>query len=347
MSRHNRFGRPDTLNPQQPPSAAGGATAGNGAVPPLGSVITLRLGGRNPLKAFNTYVIRGQRHILVDPGPPDAAGELLEQLSRNRISLGEIGLIVLTHGHPDHFGSAARLKEWTRAPVAVHELDAEYVHWGTVPPLKPVTRLGSLFKFAYNAKSEPVEPDVILHEGDKLNRYAGRGRIILTPGHTAGSISILLPDGTCLVGDLLMRSLSAKTPSLSWYAETASELRQSLQKVVSAGARTLLASRGGPFEVEALARKFPWLEVPQTIVNIETEVQPQTRDPEAAIERANLAQPLRPVPGSLTSSRTNEAEADRPRRHRPRHRRPGRRESSPDGGQPSGDSGRQSPPATA
>jgi len=180
-----------------------------------------------------------------------------------------------------------------------------------------------------------------------LNRYAGRGRIILTPGHTAGSISILLPDGTCLVGDLLMRSLSAKTPSLSWYAETASELRQSLQKVVSAGARTLLASRGGPFEVEALARKFPWLEVPQTIVNIETEVQPQTRDPEAAIERANLAQPLRPVPGSLTSSRTNEAEADRPRRHRPRHRRPGRRESSPDGGQPSGDSGRQSPPATA
>ncbi len=306
-----------------------------GAGQPVGSVITLRLGGRNPLKSFNAYVIRGQRHILVDPGPPDAAGELLEQLSRNRISLGDIGLIVLTHGHPDHFGSAARLKEWTQAPVAVHELDAEYVHWGTVPPLKPVTRLGMLCRFAFNVKSEPVEPDIILHEGDRLSRYAGRGRVILTPGHTAGSISILLPDGQCIVGDLLMRGLRTKTPSLTWYAEAPSELRQSLQKVVSAGARTLLASRGGPFDVAALSRKFSWLEVPVNSGGVEVEDQPQPRASEATAERAVSASAS--GPGSAPAARTEEGDPNRPRRHRPRHRRPGRREGSPEGGPPPAD----------
>jgi len=303
------------------------------AVQPVGSVITLRLGGRNPLKSFNAYVIRGQRHILVDPGPPDRAGELLEQLSRNRISLGEIGLIVLTHGHPDQFGSAARLKEWTQAPLAVHELDAEYVHWGTVPPLKPVTRLGTLFKFAYDAKPEPVEPDIILHEGDRLSRFGGRGRVILTPGHTAGSISILLPDGQCIVGDLLMRNLRAVTPSLSWYAETPSDLRQSLQKVVSAGARTLLAARGGPFDIATLSSRFKWLEVPQEEVRGEAEDAPQTKTPVLAAER--VAAPQVPGSSSMPTARPEQGESDRPRRHRSRHRRPGRREGTPEGGQPS------------
>jgi len=337
MSRHNRFHRPDQSDSQQQTPGTETPVAAPETGQPVGSGITLRLGGRKPLKSFNAYVIRGQRHILVDPGPPDRAGELLEQLSRNRISLGDIGLIVLTHGHPDQFGSAARLKEWTQAPVAVHELDAEYVHWGTVPPLKPVTRLGALCKFAYNAKSDPVEPDIGLHAGDRLNRYAGRGRVILTPGHTAGSISILLPDGQCIVGDLLMRGLRSGTPSLSWYAEAPSDLRQSLQKVVSAGARTLLATRGGPFDVEALSRKFTWLDVPQNAAGGEAEDLPQVKPPAPAVDR-----PVPPsVPGSDSTpvARVEQGDPDRPRRHRPRHRRPGRREGGPDGGPPSSSSG--------
>ena len=224
-------------------------------------VVALRLHSRNPLNSFTAYVIRGQKHVLVDPGPPGRAGELLEQLSRHRISLGDIGLIVITHGHADHFGSAAQLKEWTRAPVAVHELDAEYVHWGDAPVLKPATRLGTVFRSFAKVKSVPVEPDIILRDGDKLGRYGGRGRVLLTPGHTAGSISILLPDGTCIIGDLLMRSLRASSPSYPWFAEDLSQVRESLRRVVSSGATTLLPSHGAPYAVVDLQKVFPWLEV--------------------------------------------------------------------------------------
>ena len=317
MSRRNRFRRPQDAGTAQPQAEPGSqeqeapqgqpAQADDSAQLPEPSVITLHLGGRNPIKSFNAYLIPGSKHVLVDPGPPGTAGELLEQLSRHRISLGDIGLIVITHGHPDHFGSASQLKEWTRAPLAVHELDAEYVNFGSTPVFKPVTRLGTLFKSAFAIKSEPVEPDIILHDGDRLGRYAGRGRVIQTPGHTAGSISILLPDGMCIVGDLLMRSLFGRSPSLPWFAENMDETRESLQKVVNAGAKTLLAGHGGPFDIKDVARAFSWLEMPEGESN---------EQPRESAETASEA-------------------ADRPHRRRPRRRRPQNRNGSPGGQSPS------------
>jgi hydroxyacylglutathione hydrolase len=318
MSRRNRFRRPQDPagGPPQEGVTQGEAPAGeqpqSEAAPPQAdaSVIILRLGGRNPLKRHNAYLIRGSRHALVDPGPPGTAGELLEQLSRHRISLGDIGLIVLTHGHPDHFGSAAQLKEWTRAPLAVHELDAEYVSFGSIPVLKPVTRLGSLFKSLFAMKSDPVEPDIMLHDGDKLGRYAGRGRVIVTPGHTAGSISILLPDGMCVVGDLVMRGLSARSPSMPWFAENVSEVRESLQRVVNEGAKTLLVGHGGPFKVADLKRSFPWLHVPEA----------DAREESARDEQADEDENEGEAPEQSDAS-TQEA-PERRRRRRPRRRRP-------------------------
>ncbi len=266
------------------------------------SVITLSLGGRNPLTAFNAYLIPGSKHVLVDPGPPGRAGELLEKLSLHGISLGDIGLIVITHGHPDHFGSAAQLKEWTRAPLAVHELDAEYVNWGSVPAPKPTTRLGSMFKAFFKTKCRPVEPDIILRDGDNLGRYAGRGRVLLTPGHTAGSISILLPDGNCIIGDVLMRGLRARTPSSPWFAEDSSLVKESLQKVVDSGARTLLPGHGGPFQVKDLPRLFPWLELR------ESSARPEERDEGERRFRPRRRRPLRGETQPETSP-----EVDRPR----------------------------------
>jgi hydroxyacylglutathione hydrolase len=353
MSRRNRFRK--TSEEQ---NAAEGKTPQGESRPerPREGVVTLKLGGRNPLKSFNAYLITGQKHVLVDPGPPGTAGELLQQLSRQRISLGDIGLIVLTHGHPDHFGSAVQLKEWTQAPLAVHELDAEYVHWGGAPTLTPVTRLGSLLKPFSKMKADPVEPDIILQDGDRLGRYAGRGRVILTPGHTAGSLSILLPDGTCIAGDLLMGGLRPSHPSYPRFAENLAEVRESLQRVVDAGARTLLVGHGGPFNVIDLPGTFPWLKVDVEALravpargelngeNGRTEPGGYVRsEPNGVTVRSDLGggAPRGDRPGGDRGERTESTgqggEEDRPRRSRPRRRRPPRRkgpqgEAPPQGG---------------
>jgi hypothetical protein len=136
-----------------------------------------------------------------------------------------------------------------------------------------------------------------------------------------------------------MRSLRAGRPSLSWYAETPSDLRESLQKVVSAGARTLLASRGGPFDVETLSRTFSWLVVPQDAGGSEGEDLPQSRPAAPAVER--VVPPAAVGSAPAPAVRTEEGDRDRPRRHRPRHRRPARREGGPDGGQLPGSPTRQ------
>lgn len=307
MSRRRRYGGRGGAKPEQP--AAGGQTGGGGQPVAAGapstvlkeSVIALPLGGRNPITACNAYLIPGSKHVLVDPGPPGSAGELLEKLSLHGISLGDIGLIVITHGHPDHFGCAAQLKEWTRAPLAVQELDAEYLNWGSVPAPKPATRLGSMFKSFFKIKCRPVEPDIILRDGDNLGRYAGRGRVLLTPGHTAGSISILLPDGNCIIGDVLMRGFRARTPSSPWFAEDSSLVKESLQKVVDAGARTLLPGHGGPFQVKDLPRSFPWLELRES---------PGT--PEGRDERERRFRPRRPRPQEREPQPETRPEADSP-----------------------------------
>ncbi|MFC2009093.1 MBL fold metallo-hydrolase [Chloroflexota bacterium] len=359
MSRRSRFGKKSGEQREQ--NAAEEKTPQGEGRPerPREGVLTLKLGGRSPLKAFNAYLITGQKHILVDPGPPGTAGELLEQLSRQRISLGDIGLIVLTHGHPDHFGNALQLKDWTRAPLAVHELDSEYVHWGGAPALKPVTRLGSLMKRFSKLKADPVEPDIILQDGDRLGRYAGRGRVILTPGHTAGSLSILLPDGTCIAGDLLMGGLRRSRPSYPWFAENLTEVRESLQRVVDAGARTLLVGHGGPFNVVDLPKAFPWLKVDVEALREDPARGDWNGEDGRSESNGGLVRsepggsPVRSEPnvGSVRSDRPGEergertgttgqgGEEDRPRRSRPRRRRPSRRRGPQGEAPPQGGSG--------
>src|SRR5262245_56355615 len=90
-----------------------------------------------PVQAFpgfiaNVYVIRdGERTVLVDTGSPmeqshrslldGLAG--IEQSFGERIALEDVDLILITHGHSDHFGGLPFVRARTGAPVGIHPLD--------------------------------------------------------------------------------------------------------------------------------------------------------------------------------------------------------------------------------
>lgn len=63
----------------------------------------------------------------MDTGNPGRPDRILARLAECGVAPGDMRLILLTHGHVDHFGSAAELCERTGAPVAIHALDAEAV----------------------------------------------------------------------------------------------------------------------------------------------------------------------------------------------------------------------------
>lgn len=95
---------------------------------------------------FDTcYVLQASGVIVVDAGQPKKARAFLAGLSRASIRPEAVQLILLTHAHWDHMGSAAELERITGAPLAVHEKEVGWVEQGN-PPLPPgVTPWGRAF----------------------------------------------------------------------------------------------------------------------------------------------------------------------------------------------------------
>jgi len=113
--------------------------------------------------------------LIIDPGfdRESEAKTILKQIELNGF---EVKYIVNTHGHPDHNGGNRVLKEFTKAPILIHEYDAQML---SNPPA-----------------------DRKLHDGDLIEIGNIKLKIIHTPGHSRGSI-ILLGADAVFSGDTL------------------------------------------------------------------------------------------------------------------------------------------------
>jgi glyoxylase-like metal-dependent hydrolase (beta-lactamase superfamily II) len=140
---------------------------------------------------------------LVDCGLDRAPRRIVAALAGIGKHPQDVTRIVLTHAHPDHAGGAADLVGCSRTPgVEVHSDDAAYVRTGTSAPWGSITA-GRLFGrgSAGTFTAAPVTTE--LSDGDVLD-IAGGVRVVHTPGHTPGHISLLLEDsGVLITGDAI------------------------------------------------------------------------------------------------------------------------------------------------
>ncbi len=101
--------------------------------------------------------------------------------------------ILVTHRHFDHLLGVAGLKKATGAKIFISETDADGLRCARE----------SLATMAGETQ-EPVEPDVLLHDGDTFEAAGLNFRVLETPGHTAGGISFVCDEQRCaFVGDTL------------------------------------------------------------------------------------------------------------------------------------------------
>jgi glyoxylase-like metal-dependent hydrolase (beta-lactamase superfamily II) len=159
--------------------------------------------------AINTYLVLGRRAVIVDAGTPGNGRRIYDQVAQHGVDPQDIALIVLTHGHIDHFGSATELHRLTGAPVAGHVADlGPYSTGRSRRPYLPTGTMGRLMNRskAMHVTVERVEPDVLVRGEMSLSDYGVEARIMPTPGHTAGSVSVLTDAGDLVAGDLVANS---------------------------------------------------------------------------------------------------------------------------------------------
>ncbi len=144
----------------------------------------------------NCYIILcplSGRCIIVDPAAE--AERILQEVQGL-----EVNRILLTHAHGDHIGALAEVRRATQAPLGMNHAD--------VPLLGHV-------------------PELDLHDGDILTCGQNRIRVIHTPGHTLGSICLLL-DGAIIAGDTLFSHGPGHTASPEAFGQIVASITQHL-----------------------------------------------------------------------------------------------------------------------
>lgn len=147
---------------------------------------------------------------LVDTGMRSAPPKIVAGLAALGKHPSDVQRIVLTHAHPDHTGGAADLAARTGAPIAVHEGDAGFAETGTSPPNDTSTAGGRLFARLPGGGFPPVPVSEQLADGQVLD-VAGGLRVVATPGHSPGHVSLLHERSrTLITGDAIFNVLGVR-----------------------------------------------------------------------------------------------------------------------------------------
>lgn len=213
------------------------------------------------LKTANIYEIKSDRHILVDTGMSPASREfLLEQ----GVDLASLDMIVMTHLHVDHIGGAESIRSKYGTPLAIGKEDAARVQFIRDNPEGFRDFLESQLK-SNGTPAEIVSQIVGRHSVlDNVGLYrditfdqelsgnetiAKNIRTISNPGHSPGSISIMLEDtGTLLTGDHLLPGI---TPNISFYDRDSDMLGmyiRSLHETRKLNSKKILPGHRDPFD---------------------------------------------------------------------------------------------------
>ena len=188
-----------------------------------------------------SYLVNGEHVCLIDSGVVASESVIFDYMEKIGLKPEDISLMILTHSHPDHIGSARSIKAKSGCKIAAHS--------GEIPWIEDVE---------LQAKERPVpnfhllvegsvDVDKILEDGDVLDLDENiRLEVIHTPGHSKGSISILIEEeGVIITGDAV--PLKGDLPI---YEDIETSVNSIKKLKSTSGIETLLASWDDPQEGE-------------------------------------------------------------------------------------------------
>jgi len=177
----------------------------------------------------NTYLIDGPTRILIDPGHFRLFNRVENELKKLGIGIKDIDLVLTTHAHPDHI-EAIKLFKSSETLTALHEKEWELIK-------KHRDFIDSVFGIT----PEAIAPDFFLREGefwvDGLEL-----KVLHTPGHSPGSLSIYWPEQKALfTGDLIFKNGIGRT---DLPGGSSAQLENSISRLKQLDVRFLLCGHG-------------------------------------------------------------------------------------------------------
>lgn len=183
----------------------------------------------------------GGKTLIIDPG--SEATRIEATLSAKALTPSAI---VLTHGHVDHVSAAATLQAAYDIPVYMHAEDADWA-FGPSNAMAPF----------YPAPQKPQGGISLISEGDVLETRAGALGVLETPGHSPGSVCLLMQTEHILIaGDTLFAGSIGRTDlpggnsaALNASLKRLSQLPEDLRVLCGHGSETTLGTekRRNPF----------------------------------------------------------------------------------------------------
>lgn len=146
----------------------------------------------------------GSTNMMVDSGLKKNWGSIQKSLD-NTLTGGNLDYLIITHAHYNCVENAAAIKEKYSPKVIIHKNEASYLKDGVSSPLAAwAYKKGAKINDCPSTKHyfDSIEPDILVNDELSLVPYGINGWIIATPGHSVGSISIILGD-IALTGDAL------------------------------------------------------------------------------------------------------------------------------------------------
>ncbi|MHA1690247.1 MAG: MBL fold metallo-hydrolase [Candidatus Heimdallarchaeaceae archaeon] len=222
----------------------------------MSEIFTIKLG------FMKSFLIKSETgYVLIDAGYPNKEQKLWRFLKKKKINPEEINLVIVTHGHFDHFGSLAKIVEKTKAKIIVHENDQEMLKTGKSGEIKLHTKWGKFLEKLMGKRMRkiavtPIEPNIVITDDYSLDEHGIKGKILHTPGHTDGSVSVVLNSKIAFIGDLTHGfPLRGKT-DFPFAAENLNSVYQSWQKLLDEGVELFYQSHGKEFKKELLLKRL-------------------------------------------------------------------------------------------
>ena len=183
--------------------------------------------------------------IVIDPG--DDIEIILDVLQKHGLRVTQI---IVTHAHIDHVGGAVKLKKLTNAPILLNENDDQLLRMLDVQ----ASWLGM-------RDPGPVDVDETPGDGHKIRWGTLEATVIHTPGHTQGSICLLISrEKTLISGDTLFQGSIGRTdlPGGS-YEKIIRSIHQKL--LVLPGDTIVIPGHGPTTTIEEERERNPFLQI--------------------------------------------------------------------------------------